>query len=103
VTLKLADLPGWPALLDFAEACAFLRLSEGTFRKVCDVAPLDLGVNVLRYRTAELDAWQKARPHRQLRPAPEAAQDAPAPEPAPANDRPSVALDRVRRRLGGAV
>ena len=48
-------------------ACAYLTLSNDTFRRICPVPALDLGVNLLRWRRDDLDAWASGLPLRLLR------------------------------------
>lgn len=47
----------WPALLSSEQLCDYLDISLSTLPKVCPVQPVDLGVNVLRWRRAEIDRW----------------------------------------------
>lgn len=87
----------WPALLSRDQLRAYLGgLCDATLRKICPVAPIELGVNVLRYRRVDVDRWLDARPQRGLRVTEDPAQDAP---PA-ANDRPKSAVERARARAG---
>lgn len=87
----------WPGLMNREQLRAYLGgICDATLRKVCPVAPIDLGANVLRYRKADVDRWLDARPQRALRVVEEPAQDAP---PA-ANDRPNGAVERARARAG---
>lgn len=91
----------WPALLSRDQLCAYLGgASDTTVRKVCPVAPVDMGANVLRYRRAEIDAWLASLPHRGLRGRPAGEQDTPDDPPA-ANDRPSASVARARARAAG--
>ena len=100
-----ADIPdAWPALLDKQLAAAFVRLSADTFDRICPVAPVDLGVHLLRWRRVDLEAWLAALPSR-LRRAQLKAQDAaPQPEPVtdPAEERRLSAVERARSRGEGA-
>ena len=95
-------LPDWPHLLTLEQACAYLGLGAGTFRTICPVRPVDLGVNLTRWRRTEIDAWVAGLPARlpdaRAR-AQDAASAAPAPPPVtPATERREGALQRVRRR-----
>lgn len=93
-----AGIPeAWPGLMNREQLRAYLGgICDATLRKVCPVAPIDLGANVLRYRKADVDRWLDARPQRSLRVVEEPAQDAP---PA-ANDRQMSAVERARARAG---
>ena len=91
----------WPRWLRIEQACAYLGgIGEATFRKICPVAPLDMGANVLLYRRAEIDAWELSLPHRLPRNADPAQSAEPVPQPA-ANDRPMSAVERARARAAG--
>jgi hypothetical protein len=86
----------WPALLSREQLCAYAGgISDATLRKICPVAAVDLGANVLKYRRAEVDAWLAGLPHRGLRLAQDDEHDAP---PAANGDRPSAAVERARAR-----
>lgn len=90
----------WPALLTREQLCAYLGgMSDPTVRKVCPVAAVDLGANVLRYRRSEIDEWLERLHSRGLRVVPEGEQDAP---PA-ANDVPAglTPAERARARATG--
>ena len=54
----------WPLLLSRDQACAYLGVSASTLFRVCPVAPVDLGANVLRYHRPEIDAWVATLPPR---------------------------------------
>jgi hypothetical protein len=54
----------WPLLLSRVQAAVYLGLSESTLVRICPVAPLDLGANVLRYSRPQLDAWIAGIPPR---------------------------------------
>jgi hypothetical protein len=57
--------PGWPRLLSREQLCLYLGgICEETLAKVCPVAPLELGVRVLRWNRREIDAWLDALPSR---------------------------------------
>jgi hypothetical protein len=102
-----SEIPdAWPKLLSRAQAAAYIGVSEATFTTVCPVAPVDLGVHVLRWNRAHVDEWLDNLPARLRKPETVAhgEQAAPAPleqEPGPVVDRKSDALARVRRRGGG--
>lgn len=90
----------WPALLTREQLCAYLGgMADPTVRKICPVAAVDLGANVLRYRRSEIDAWLGTLHHRGLRVAPDGEQDAPT----VANDAPAgmTPAERARARAMG--
>ena len=90
----------WPALLTREQLCAYLGgMSDPTVRKICPVAAVDLGANVLRYRRSEIDEWLGRLRARGLRAAPEGEQDAPS----AANDAPAgmTPAERARARAVG--
>jgi len=96
----------WPALLSREQLRAYLGgICDATLRKVCPVAPLDLGANVVRYRRRDVDAWLDRLPERVLRRLLAGAQDSAQPESAAAAndppDRPLSAVDRARARAAG--
>lgn len=97
------DIPeAWPALLSRKKLCAYLGdISTRTLLKVCPVAPLDLGANVILYDRRRVDAWIATLPLRLPRTGADE-QDAPpeAADPLTANDRPASAVERARRRAG---
>jgi hypothetical protein len=89
----------WPALLSREQLRAYLGgICDDTLRKVCPVAAVDLGANVLRYRKGDVDAWLAGLKARGLKPP--APGDDDGGSPAPANDRQTAALERMRARLG---
>lgn len=74
-----AEIPqAWPLLLTRQQLRAYLGgICDATLRKICPVAPVDLGANVVRYRRDQIDAWSNTlRPR--LRPMEGDAQDCPA-------------------------
>jgi hypothetical protein len=54
----------WPALMTREQVCAYLSIGAATFAKICPVAPLDLGANVLRWSRVQIDAWVAKVPPR---------------------------------------
>jgi hypothetical protein len=96
----------WPRLLSRSQSAAYCGISESAFARICPVAPLDLGMNVIRYNRRQLDAWIDGLPPRLRREqlasqdeiarlAEGAHQDAAA---AAAEERRNAALARVERR-----
>lgn len=84
-------LPNWPALLDEDLAAAYLHMSPESFRAVTaqnKVAPVDMGLRLLRWRRRDLDALVDRLPARGAKLNP----DAPIRDPAKAG------LEKVRRR-----
>ncbi len=95
-----AGIPeAWPTLLTREQACAYLGLSEGTFRAICPIAAVDLGVALLRWRRADLDAWVAGLPGR-LMAARKAEQDAPPAVTDPADERRLSSVERAKARMG---
>lgn len=93
-----AGIPeAWPAWLSREQLRAYLGgIGDATLRMICPVAPIDLGANVLRYRRAEIDAWETTLPHRLPR-GQHSEHDALPAAPA-ANDRPTTAIERALAR-----
>ena len=54
----------WPELLSHAQVCAYLCMSTDTFKRICPVPPLMLGVNLRRWRRSDIDAWIAGLPVR---------------------------------------
>lgn len=91
----------WPAWLSREQLRAYLGgIGDATLRMVCPVAPLDLGNSVVRYRKADVDAWEATLPRRLPRPAVDE-QDVVVIA-ASANDGPVAAIERARARAAGA-
>lgn len=95
----------WPLMLSRDQLRAYLGgMAEDTLLSICPVAPLDIGVNLVRYFRPAIDAWAatlgpRIRPA--LREAAPSSQDAAAPaEVQDAATRLSDSLDRVRARAG---
>ncbi|WP_143079809.1 helix-turn-helix transcriptional regulator [Bosea lupini] len=55
-------LNAWPLLLSLAQVCAYLDLSPATFRKVCPVPAVALGVAVARWNRNQIDEWVNTLP-----------------------------------------
>lgn len=90
----------WGALLTRPQACAYLAISEETFRRICPIPPVDLGNSLLRWNRAQLDTWVAGLPAR-LRREQERGQDAP-PQPVPvtepADERRLSSIQRAKAR-----
>jgi hypothetical protein len=54
----------WPILLGREQLSAFLAISPDTVARICPVAPVDLGVRLLRWRRADIEAWVSGMPLR---------------------------------------
>jgi len=54
----------WPTLLNREQLCAYVSMPWSTISKVCPVAPVDLGLNVLRYSRQKIDEWVSNLPPR---------------------------------------
>lgn len=52
----------WPLLLTLDQACDYLGVSPGTFRKVCPVPPIALGAAVNRWHRVQLEDWVNTLP-----------------------------------------
>lgn len=55
-------LGAWPLLLTSEQACAYLGVSLGTFRKVCPVPAVALGAAVTRWNRNHIDEWVNSLP-----------------------------------------
>ena len=103
MTRATAEIPeAWPALLTREQLRAYLGgICEKTRAKICPVAPLNMGANILLYNKRKVDAWIDTIPLR----LPHARNDQQGAvpddaEPLAANDRPASAVERARRRAG---
>ena len=90
----------WPLLLSKEQLCAYLALSWSTISKICTVAPIDVGVSVVRYSRVQIDEWVAGLPSKPTKPTKRAAArraSLPGPE-VESSERRASALDRVRAR-----
>ncbi len=89
----------WPLLLTREQLCAYLGgISAPTLGRICPVAPLDLGVHLLRYDRRQIDAWIAGLPPRLPR-GDGTSQDAPpAPDLDAAESRTDSAIERAAAR-----
>lgn len=85
----------WPLLLTKEQMSTYLALSWSTIAKVCTVAPVDIGANVIRYNRLEVDAWVAGLPSKMIKRSAPAAATQPADED---HQRRQSALDKVRAR-----
>ena len=90
----------WPLLMSREVACAYLMLSKDSFRRVCPVPALELGVNLLRWRRHDLDDWTSGLPLRLLRGQTECRAEASSIPPAQlaAEERRISAVERAKQR-----
>lgn len=93
-------LNAWPLLLDLDQVCVYLGLSPVTFRKICPVPAIALGVAVTRWNRNQIDEWVNSLPPknsavRRAEPVPARRYDA-AKEAAEA--RRSTAVEKIRER-----
>jgi predicted DNA-binding transcriptional regulator AlpA len=88
----------WPLLLCREQLAAYLGMSAETIRRICPVAPLDLGVNLVRWRRPDIDAWVAGLPARLVRGAHGVATPAPTPSRAASEERRLSAVERARDR-----
>lgn len=75
----------------------YLALSWSTIAKVCTVAPVDIGANVIRYNRLEVDEWVSGLPSKTIKRSALAA----GMQPQTADDdsqRRQAALDKIRAR-----
>lgn len=96
-------IAAWPALMTTEIACAYVQLSEQSFRWLAHnrgVKPADCaGLAVTRWRRADIDRMIDSLPERGAEmAAQEPAQDTDATTLAPANDPAAAALARAQRR-----
>ena len=54
----------WPALLSKTQVCAYVGMSWDSLSRTCPVPPVALGVNLLRWRRADIDGWISGLPSR---------------------------------------
>jgi hypothetical protein len=80
-------------------------MAEETLAKICPVAPVDLGANILRYSRLQIDAWAatlRPRGPRLLQDDSRRGQDATVPDEPPVDDaeiRRQASLARVGQRV----
>lgn len=87
----------WPLLLSKEQLCAYLALSWSTISKICTVAPVDVGVSVIRYNRVQIDEWVAELPSKPTKRAVTKVANLPDPE-VESHERRVSALDRVRAR-----
>lgn len=99
----------WPALLTREQVCAYVGMSADSMARTCPVAPVALGVKLLRWRRKDIDAWIEGLPSRLLRHGRGASDDtapiAPQPTKLAGEERRNDALARASQRAlkrGGA-
>lgn len=92
----------WPALLSRAQLCAYISMSWDSLSRICPVAPLALGVNLLRWRRADIDGWISGLPSRLPQTRDDGTEGGSPPAPPPSElagkDRRSNALERASQR-----
>lgn len=97
----------WPKLLSRDQVCAYIGVSAETLAKVCPIAPVNLGANLIRYHRDQVDAWIDTLPPRLpgLRMPRASVEDAPVArnDPEPADDRAMDAIERARARARGEM
>lgn len=54
----------WPSLLTKEQLARYLEMSWSTIIKVCPVAPIDVGANLIRYSRSQIDEWVSTLPVR---------------------------------------
>ncbi|WP_427792208.1 hypothetical protein [Brevundimonas diminuta] len=97
----------WPALLSRDQLRAYVGgMSDETLSKVCPVAPVELGANLLRYPRDQVDRWVAGLQPRPggLRKSPPEPKIEPTPpdDPVGAGDHAARALERIRARAKGS-
>ena len=91
-------LMAWPLLLSKQQLARYLGMSGATLLKVCPVAPIDVGANMVRYSRPQIDEWVATLPARDVRGRQTALRRVePAPDDA-TGDRRSAALSRAAAR-----
>lgn len=96
----------WPALLSRDQLSAYVGISAETLAGILTVSPVDLGVNLLRYRKDDIDRWIEALPARltpRLQGADGEGKDAAPVDVEAPTDRPQSAVERARRRAEAAT
>ena len=89
-------LPFWPILLDREQLSAYVGVSADTLGRICPVAPVSLGVKLLRWRRPDIDSWIMGLPARLL--ARKAEQPTPQPHQLAGEERRASAMESVRLR-----
>ncbi|MGO4687224.1 helix-turn-helix transcriptional regulator [Brevundimonas sp. 2YAF1] len=54
----------WPLLLNKQQLASYLGMSGSTLAKICPVAPIDVGANLVRYSRTQIDEWVATLPAR---------------------------------------
>jgi hypothetical protein len=77
-------------------------MSWDSLSRICPVAPLALGVNLLRWRRADIDGWVSGLPSRLAETSAYVTEGSPPPRPNPSDlagkERRSSALERASQR-----
>lgn len=92
-------LMAWPLLLSKRQLASYLGMSGATLSKVCPVAPIDVGANLVRYSRAQIDEWVATLPARYAMERQVVIQRADQVPDEAARDRRSDALDRAAARI----
>ncbi len=90
-------------LLSREQLCGYLGVCAATLAKVCPVAPVDLGANVVRWNRTQIDAWIGGLPPRLRGDSHESHDEPVAAEPAElaGDERRSNAVERALARAKG--
>lgn len=104
VTATPTAVQAWPPLLLTREQlCDYLQVSWSSLSKRCPVAPIELGVNVVRYSRLQIDDWIAGLPPRDKRSGRETPVPVDGADPVPeaSFDPRLVALEMARARSAG--
>ncbi len=82
------------------QVCAYLAISPDTFRRICSVAPVELGVRLLRWRRLDIDAWAEGLPPKMGAPREQDMADTIIPSDLASEERRSAAVTRAHLRTG---
>ncbi len=88
----------WPALLSRKQLTFYVGLSRSSIAKVCPVAPVDIGLSVVRFNRRQIDNWLSTLPPRGAPARPGAENDAGDGELIPITDSRLTALEKARLR-----
>lgn len=97
MTIDPGRIPeAWPLLLTLVQTCAYLSVSEDTFKRICPVRPVALGVRRW-WRRLDIDEWIAGLPA-QLKAGEPIALPTPIPQQLAGEERRLNALERASQR-----
>lgn len=88
----------WPVLLNRKQLIFYVGLSWSSIAQVCPVAPVDLGISVVRYDRRKIDSWLSTLPPRGALTLSAAKNDAGDDDIIPLMDGRLAALEKARLR-----